>query len=125
MSQIGSMAVPIQIPGTERTRREEAKKRQLGAILDASLKRGEMCGICYENLNPRSACILRCHHIWCEECILSWSKELVGFTERRCPLCRRAIRSYYKRAKQADSTDVTRAYCGEPGYPLEADMSLD
>lgn len=119
------MILQTPISRAERTWREEAKKRRLGAALEVGLQRGETCGICYEDLNPRSACILRCHHIWCERCILDWSGQQSILTERSCALCRRATRSYYKKELRADSMVVTRVFFGEPGFHDEAEMSLD
>ncbi|KAI3676337.1 hypothetical protein L1987_85943 [Smallanthus sonchifolius] len=46
---------------------------------------GDLCAICQEKL--RSPIVLRCKHIFCEECVSEWFDR-----ERTCPLCRALVK---------------------------------
>ncbi|KAF5759362.1 putative transcription factor C2H2 family [Helianthus annuus] len=46
---------------------------------------GDLCAICQEKL--RSPIMLRCKHIFCEECVSEWFDR-----ERTCPLCRALVK---------------------------------
>lgn len=46
---------------------------------------GDLCAICQEKMH--SAIVLRCKHIFCEECVSEWFDR-----ERTCPLCRAVVK---------------------------------
>ncbi|KAI3781703.1 hypothetical protein L2E82_11725 [Cichorium intybus] len=46
---------------------------------------GDLCAICQEKLH--SPIVLRCKHIFCEECVSEWFDR-----ERTCPLCRALVK---------------------------------
>lgn len=46
---------------------------------------GDLCAICQEKLH--SPIVLRCKHIFCEECVSEWFER-----ERTCPLCRALVK---------------------------------
>ncbi|XP_051143698.1 uncharacterized protein LOC127260080 [Andrographis paniculata] len=46
---------------------------------------GDLCAICQEKMH--SPIILRCKHIFCEDCVSEWFER-----ERTCPLCRALVR---------------------------------
>ncbi|XP_024968775.1 E3 ubiquitin-protein ligase RNFT1-like isoform X1 [Cynara cardunculus var. scolymus] len=47
---------------------------------------GELCAICQEKMH--SPVVLRCKHVFCEECVSEWFER-----ERTCPLCRALVRA--------------------------------
>ncbi|GBG62211.1 hypothetical protein CBR_g29409 [Chara braunii] len=46
---------------------------------------GDMCAICQEKMH--SPISLRCHHVFCEDCVSEWFER-----ERTCPLCRAVVK---------------------------------
>ncbi|PKI64912.1 hypothetical protein CRG98_014708 [Punica granatum] len=47
---------------------------------------GDLCAICQEKMHV--PILLRCKHIFCEECVSEWFER-----ERTCPLCRALVKS--------------------------------
>lgn len=47
---------------------------------------GDLCAICQEKMH--SPVVLRCKHVFCEECVSEWFER-----ERTCPLCRSLVRA--------------------------------
>ncbi|KAJ9547623.1 hypothetical protein OSB04_020166 [Centaurea solstitialis] len=47
---------------------------------------GDLCAICQEKMH--SPVVLRCKHVFCEECVSEWFER-----ERTCPLCRAMVRA--------------------------------
>ncbi|KAJ6407630.1 hypothetical protein OIU84_011008 [Salix udensis] len=47
---------------------------------------GDLCAICQEKMH--TPIILRCKHIFCEDCVSEWFER-----ERTCPLCRALVKS--------------------------------
>lgn len=47
---------------------------------------GDLCAICQEKMH--SPVVLRCKHVFCEECVSEWFER-----ERTCPLCRALVRA--------------------------------
>jgi Ring finger domain len=113
-------------PG-ERSRKERRKIRRLKAALRNAIQKGERCEICYDQLSSESACILRCHHTWCENCIVGWTEQQGNATDGtcHCPLCRRAIGSYYMAETRDEGTDILHHPFGESRPWVERAMSLD
>ncbi|WJX67883.1 RING-type E3 ubiquitin transferase [Trifolium repens] len=47
---------------------------------------GDLCAICQEKMH--SPILLRCKHIFCEDCVSEWFER-----ERTCPLCRALVKA--------------------------------
>ncbi|XP_071697335.1 uncharacterized protein [Rutidosis leptorrhynchoides] len=57
----------------------------LSASTEQVTAAGDLCAICQEKLH--SPIVLRCKHIFCEECVSEWFDR-----ERTCPLCRALVK---------------------------------
>ncbi|GAQ85375.1 hypothetical protein KFL_002320090 [Klebsormidium nitens] len=56
------------------------------ATSEEVLAAGDLCAICQEKM--QSPISLRCHHVFCEDCVAEWFER-----ERTCPLCRAVVKS--------------------------------
>lgn len=55
------------------------------ASMEEVLAAGDLCAICQEKMH--APILLRCKHIFCEECVSEWFER-----ERTCPLCRALVK---------------------------------
>ncbi|KAK1285915.1 hypothetical protein QJS10_CPB20g00053 [Acorus calamus] len=55
------------------------------ATVEQVLTAGDLCAICQEKMH--APILLRCKHIFCEDCVSEWFKR-----ERTCPLCRALVK---------------------------------
>ncbi|KAI3788499.1 hypothetical protein L2E82_01267 [Cichorium intybus] len=60
---------------------------------------GDVCAICQEKMH--APLMLRCKHIFCEECVSEWLER-----ERTCPLCRAVVKSENVRSFVDGSTSL-------------------
>ncbi|EPS73264.1 hypothetical protein M569_01491, partial [Genlisea aurea] len=60
---------------------------------------GDLCAICQEKMH--SPILLRCKHIFCEDCVSEWFER-----ERTCPLCRALVRPADLRSYSDGSTTI-------------------
>uniref|UniRef100_A0A5B7A275 RING-type domain-containing protein n=1 Tax=Davidia involucrata TaxID=16924 RepID=A0A5B7A275_DAVIN len=60
---------------------------------------GDLCAICQEKMH--APILLRCKHIFCEDCVLEWFER-----ERTCPLCRALVKSADLRSFGDGSTSL-------------------
>ncbi|KAJ4829810.1 hypothetical protein Tsubulata_025320 [Turnera subulata] len=60
---------------------------------------GDLCAICQEKM--QAPVLLRCRHIFCEECVSEWFER-----ERTCPLCRAVVRPADIRSYSDGSTSL-------------------
>lgn len=55
------------------------------ATTEQVIEAGDLCAICQEKM--QSPVLLRCKHIFCEDCVSEWFER-----ERTCPLCRAVVK---------------------------------
>ncbi|KAH7542853.1 hypothetical protein FEM48_Zijuj02G0119100 [Ziziphus jujuba var. spinosa] len=51
---------------------------------------GDLCAICQEKMH--APILLRCKHIFCEDCVSEWYMPFLFERERTCPLCRALVK---------------------------------
>jgi len=69
------------------------------ATQEQIMESGDLCAICQEKMT--SPIILRCNHIFCEDCVGEWFER-----ENTCPLCRAEISSAGNRTHSDGSTSM-------------------
>jgi hypothetical protein len=104
------------------------KWRRLRKILEAKLERGEECKVCLDRPTAENACILRCLHYWCRNCIeqMNPNAELSSPTRNvyTCPLCRRQFQSFYMKDDMTNIYSVSRYSLNNSDDSISLDEDL-
>lgn len=69
------------------------------ATVEQVIAAGDLCAICQEKMH--SPILLRCKHIFCEDCVSEWFER-----ERTCPLCRALVKPADLRSFSDGSTSL-------------------